>query len=166
MGFLAVLGTVGAVADAIVKVKKAKDEVITQRSVVLILENYTDRVFRVDWDDHDHGDFSVNPTGEIPARTADVFGSKSKGGSFGTGTKGSVTYKEANRNLYVQIRWGNPWAGGNSCTIWAFKYIEAPEEFRDFMRWIPVTSNEVRAWHSCGGGNYDAQMRYEIRPPG
>ena len=164
MGIPAALGTAGAVADAIVKVKNALDLFWAQRSVILIVENYTDRTFRVDWDDHDHGDFAVNPTGEIPPHTADVYGSRSTG--FMTGTKGAVNYKDPTSNLYVQIRWDNPFIGANSCTVWSCKYIETPPQFHAFMRWVPVESNEVRAWQSCGGGNEEAQMRYEIRPPG
>jgi hypothetical protein len=145
-------------------VKRLIDELDDERSVVLLVANYTDHVFEVVADHHDHGGFAVNPTGEIPGQYTDTYGSKDTG--WFTGTKGAVTYKAKDADFYVRITWDNPFIGGNSCTAWCYRLAEAPPEWQPLLRRIPVEASDVDvSHHSCGGGNRLAEMRYEIRPP-
>jgi hypothetical protein len=160
---VAAAGAVAAVAGAITQVKDTLEALDDERSVVLIVENFTNYTWEVHSTHHDHGGFAVNPTGQIDPKKAVVFGSKDKG--FLTGTEGSVTYHAKEKpNLFVQVKWDNPFIGSNSCSTGAYEMKPAPPPLNQFFRSLPFPTTLVKLFHSCGAGNQKAEMRYEIRP--
>jgi hypothetical protein len=162
MGIIAAVGAAAAIAKGISQVKTTLEDLDDERSVIILVANYTDYVFVLDTSHHEHGGFAVNPSGEIPAQSTDTYGSKDKG--FLTGTEGGITYKARGANLYLDVHWNNPFIGGNSSSTWAYTIVDAPANLRPLFKKIPITSDTVRATDSTGAGNEQAEMRYEIRP--
>ncbi|WP_327024423.1 LGFP repeat-containing protein [Micromonospora sp. NBC_01739] len=95
--------------------KRVADMLHGSRSCLIELTNRTGHVLRVQSHTHDHGGFAEPPSAEVPAETIDIFGSQSKGGSFATGTNGSVTYRLGDSNTTVRIGWNHPFVGEVDC---------------------------------------------------
>lgn len=143
-GVVATIKDVGAVAEAIDKVKKAIDDLTPPRSVVLIINNDTDRTLRKTEEHHDHGGWAVTPTFEIHPRTVLVFGSRSKG--LWTGTEGYIVYAVEGMDASIRVYWDNPYIGSNSSDL-------------------SVTGSDTEGFelnHETGAGNEKAEMRYEL----
>src|SRR5215218_6371259 len=87
---LAAISAAGAVAGAINSVASALNAVNPGRSVILELDNNTNRALSRVSDHHDHGGFEVIPKDQLPPNTAMVFGARSSG--FLTGTEGNVVW--------------------------------------------------------------------------
>ncbi|MGN9776173.1 LGFP repeat-containing protein [Micromonospora sp. H33] len=117
------------------------------RSCLIEFTNRTGHVLRVQSHTHDHGGFAEPPSAEVPAETVDIFGSQSKGGSFATGTNGSVTYRLGDSNTTVRIGWNHPFVGDVECNA-------------------RVDGDNRLAFHlTCIAGSGDtAHMKYDLRP--
>lgn len=143
-GAMAAIADVAAVADAIDKVKKAIDDLNPPRSVVLIVNNDTDRTLRKTEEHHDHGGWAATPTLLIRPRTVLVFGSKSKG--LWTGTEGYIVYAVDGADASIRVYWDNPYVGSNSSDL-------------------AISGSEIEGFevnHETGAGNEKAEMRYEL----
>jgi hypothetical protein len=113
---LTIAAAIASSVQAGVELVKAVLDVLTAgRSVVIEVDNNTSIQLTKIADNHDHGGFGALPSLTIPPKTADVFGSQSKGGAIATGTEGSVTY--SGDGLIMLIGWDNPFAGGNSTNV-------------------------------------------------
>lgn len=135
---------VKATADVVNAVIGVLEKINSSRSVILEVDNNTNLTLNRTSDKHKHGGFATTPKSQVLPKTAEVFGSQSKGGSLFTGTEGSVTYKGDGFDLTVS--WNNPWAGGNSCNA----------------SLTGANANLYLARATCGSGNKNAQMRYEL----
>jgi hypothetical protein len=135
-----VLAAIGSAAVS-VAVSQVQGALTEGRSVVCEVDNNTDLALNKTGDEHSHGGFAVTPA-SIPPRQVMVFGSQSTG--ILTGTEGSVTF--AANELALTVSWDNPWAGSNSC--------DASMSGNDVIRY--------QLTHTCGSGNTNAHMRYEL----
>ena len=170
MGVLVAVGAAAQIAVAIREVVTTIEAIAgaIERSVVLRVENDTDLTFRLrDARDPENGGFAVPPSAEIPPRTADIFGAHSTG--FLTGTKGSLQYEatDPGSSVLFQVKWDNPWAGGNSCEMLVYQWGAVPagsELIARIMGWPgwPQEDDEYTGTEACGGGNRNAEMRYRI----
>jgi hypothetical protein len=147
--------TVGGAAAVLKAVKEIKDTLDGNRSVVLVVANYTGYTLKVYATQHDHGGFKENPSGEIPPGATDVFSSRDRG--FMTGTEGVVIYKLEGTDIYFSIDWNNPYVGSNSSSAAVYRRGEG---FLAFPK--PVNTFDV--YTSTGAGDQDAEMLYELRP--
>jgi len=144
MGFIEDVANLSAVAAAISKVEDILKSINGARSVVLQVDNHTGQLLNRVSDEHSHGGFAVTPSAQIPAQKSDTFGSQSNGNSLFTGTEGSVSYAADGMNLV--ITWDDPFIGGNGCNA----SLGGPNFWR------------YRVVHTCGAGNTEAHMRYEL----
>jgi len=139
MPLVEIVAAGAAVTSAFVEVVQALNGA---RSVVLEVDNNTSRTLTRISDSHEHGGFAVTPVSQIPTKKADVFGSQNSGGSIATGTEGNVTYR-GDDGLEFRISWVNPFIGGNGCDA-------------------SVSMPKYRVKTTCGAGNANAHMRYEL----
>jgi len=144
MGLVAIAET----AEAVQKIAEAAETIAGvlngPRSVILQVQNRTDRTLRRISDEHEHGGWAQGPQPEIPPMTADVFGSQSAAWSVGTGTEGKVIYSGG--DFEFEVYWDNPFIGGNSC--------------RTKLRLPGADGFETDS--TCGNGNEDAKMDYQL----
>ena len=147
MGVPVALAAAGAAAGVAKATAEMWAKLNTARTCLLEVTNKTDHVLRVVSHAHPHGGFAVPPSQEIPARTVDLYGSQSKGGSVMTGTEGSVTYRIGDLDTRMTIGWNNPFVGGNECT----GRLDGEQRFAFHFDRV------------CGSGD-KAHMKYELRP--
>jgi uncharacterized protein with LGFP repeats len=145
-GILAAVKTAGEAASAINAISSALGTINASRSVILTISNQTNTPLRKVREKLDHGGWAATPTAEIPPGQTLVFGATSSAWSVATGTEGSITY--AGDGIEMTAYWNNPFIGNNSCNI-------------------TVTGQNAINYvgtRVCGGGNTNAQMRYELKP--
>jgi hypothetical protein len=115
------------------------------RSVVIEIDNNTERTLTKVWDHHEHGGFAVTPESAIPPRHVQVFGAQSRGGSVATGTEGHVVY-DVDGLAKLTVYWNNPFFGDNQSSA-------------------TITGSHlglVRVDTTTGVGDTAAHMRYEV----
>lgn len=132
-GVIATLGAVNAVGSHIGP---------GSRSVILEVGNGSNTPLRAVSYRHSRGRFRINPQGEVPPNTWNLFGAKST--KILTGTEGSVTY--AGDGINFVVSWNNPWAGKNKCNA----TLSGPN------------AENYRLFYACGGGNTNARMTYQL----
>ncbi|MDQ3896878.1 MAG: hypothetical protein M3326_06445 [Actinomycetota bacterium] len=134
------IGIVGSVLDV---GKKTLDILNPNQSVVVEVQNNTSRTLTRVSDNHDHGGYAKTPQTRVEPGKSEVFGSQDLAGSVFTGTEGSVDYA-VSKGGTVSIHWDNPAFGGNSCSA--------------------STSGDptLSVVATCGSGNKDAHMRFEV----
>ncbi len=138
--------TVGAGVSATVAAINTVSPYIAggSRSVIIEVGNGSNTTLRAVSYRNQHGGFGINPRGEIPSNTWNVFGAKSTG--IATGTEGSVTY--AGNGINFTVYWDNPYAGSNKCKA----TLSGPN------------AGNYRAFYACGRGNKNAHMTYQLFP--
>lgn len=132
-GVTATVGAINAVAPYVAA---------GSRSVILEVGNGSNVTLRAASYRNSHGGFGINPRGEIPPNTWNVFGAKSTG--VLTGTEGTVTY--AGDGFNFKIYWDNPYAGANKCNA----TLSGPN------------ADSYRVFYACGRGNKNARMTYQL----
>ena len=145
MGIVEFAGDVQKVTAAIEAVVKLINKLDPPRSVVLQVENRTNRPLRVVSSSHSDGAFALPPSVEIRPDEVDTFGSQDN--QFAGGTEGKVTY-ESGSGFVLDVLWNNPRAGDNTTGA----------------RLAGDNSKDFKATAFPGGGNQAAQMRYFVEP--
>ena len=141
----------GVAAASITKaVVEVGGKLNTARTCVIEFKNHTGHGLARAGHHHAHGGFGVPPNETLAARTAEVFGSQSAAFSAGTGTEGSVTYRAADQDAVVTLRWNVPFIGGNGCGGATGGWYG---------------TNSLRLSCISGAGN-DAHMKYELHQDG
>jgi hypothetical protein len=153
MGVLAVLAEVAEVTSAVAaageKVAEVANQLVTQRSIVVEVDNHLNDIVlrRVrEKDNFSSGEFGVLPDDEIPPHIAEIFGVQSKGGGIGTGVVGSVTYSGPGFTMLVGFN--NPAAGNNTANI--------------SLQGSADTITRFRVSCLIGAGNTAAHARYQL----
>src|SRR5687767_11203756 len=115
MGIVALAGDaqkVTAAVEAVIKLMNTASSTLNPpRSVVLQVENQTNRPLRVVSNSHTHGAFALPPSIEIGPGEVDTFGSQDN--EFARGTEGTVTY-ESDSGFVLDVKWNNPISGNNT----------------------------------------------------
>lgn len=160
----AVATTVDDAASILEGIQRIAGVLNTPRSVVLIVENYTKRKLTRIWDHHVHGGFAVTPSAIIAARGVNIYGSQNKAMSIGTGTEGAVIYQlEGDEKLAFYISWKNPYIGSNKCG--AFLCTLVPNDGLPAglpPLFLPYLDDAFKAVATCGAGDQEVEMRFEL----
>jgi hypothetical protein len=143
MGILVGIGKAVKITEGVASILEKLSSDDLDRSVVVEVQNHTERPLKLAHHFHSGGGFAEPPNQEIPPGMVELFGSQDRG--FLTGTSGGVVYK-SDLDFRVHLDWNNPFAGSNDCS--------------------GRTSGEKAAAYGataiCGSGNH-AHMKYEIR---
>lgn len=104
------VGAEAAIAAIVISVAAALNG---SRSVVIQVDNRTDKTLKLVSSHHVHGGFAELPD-DIPPHTASVFSSQNIGGSVATGTEGSCSYLAD--GVQFDVFWDDPFIGSNSAS--------------------------------------------------
>ena len=164
----AISATVDSAASILKGIKEISEVLNTPRSVVLVVENHTKiRLTRI-WDHHKHGGFAVTPSSAIEPQSANIYGSQKKGGAIATGTSGAVIYRLegenglGNQDLAIYIHWSNPYLGKNKCGISLVSLLGLTNETNQMPIFAPYIEDKFEAVATCGAGNQEVEMRFEL----
>ena len=137
-------GAVAGIAAAVAAAIALFVQLNSKRSVVLQVGNQTDKPLKLISTHHVHGEF-LQPPDDIPPNTVSIFSSGNVGGSVFTGTEGSCSYLSSD-GVQFDIFWDNPFVGSNSSDL----------------KYAGDNAARYRTKRDTGGGNENAQMRYQI----
>lgn len=135
---------IGAVVATLEQIKSVVDKMDADRSVLLEIDNNTNVPLKRSGYRHISGGFATTPKSRIAPKSAEVFGSQQKGSVSVFGTEGTVTY--TGTGLELMVTWNNPYAGSNNCSA----RLSGPK------------AAQYEAVATCGVGNKNAHMRYEL----
>jgi hypothetical protein len=172
MALAAIIGGVGAAAEAVKAFRTVYEYLDGSRSCVITIKNRTDQRLTIIAEQSESGGYKVPPDQYVDAMTFQTFGAQDKG--FMTGAIGSITYRIGDENAprddfaddqeFAYIRWANPFIGANAASsatyrvATVFRVVGAPP--------LPmfVASNSYEAFARAGSGEVGAEMLFELYP--
>jgi hypothetical protein len=166
----AVVAAVGELPKIMEGIEKVGNMLHTDRSVVVIVENFTKRRLSKVWDFHRRGTFAVTPSAIIAGRQANIFGSQSKAGSILTGTEGAVLYQledDGDEKLGLYIYWKSPAVGAKKCSAFLCTIVGespvagTPPLFLPYLDDALDLGDTLKVVATSGGGE-QAEMRYTL----
>jgi hypothetical protein len=136
------------------------------RSVVLIIDNHTKVKLTRIYSFHKNGGWEVPPASILPARTTQIYGAANKANAIGPATEGHVIYELAggDERIACLFYWNNPFVGSNKCSAQLYTIVaDSPVAgYQPIL--FPYLEDAYKVTSTCGVGDQDAQMRFELLP--
>jgi hypothetical protein len=129
------------------------------RSIIIIVQNFTDvRLLKVS-DYQGYGEWAVNPSSQINPGQTNIYASVSSGGSDVPGIEGDALYNLEGENISFLIEWDNPFIGKNRCSA---SLVATGHNGRGLIGAPASVVGSFIALSSYGMKDTYAQMRFEL----
>jgi hypothetical protein len=133
------------------------------RGVALLVSNHTDYTLEILRENRVSGGWEDPPDYQIPGQSASTFSAQSSWGDC----SGYLHYTilGTDPQTYLQIRWNNPFAGGNDGSTWDYVEMPPPDNWPEYLKQrfpaLPIDASGFRTHTRVGSGNV-AKMEFDL----